>query len=34
MKRVLTSIPGLDEILNGGIPERNVVLVSGGPSIN
>jgi KaiC domain protein len=31
MKRVLTSIPGLDEILNGGIPERNVVLVSGGP---
>jgi KaiC domain protein len=31
MKRVLTNIPGLDEILNGGIPERNVVLVSGGP---
>jgi len=31
MKRVLTSIPGLDEILNGGIPERNVVLLSGGP---
>jgi KaiC domain protein len=31
MKRVLTKIPGLDEILNGGIPERNVVLVSGGP---
>ncbi|MEM0480890.1 MAG: KaiC domain-containing protein [Candidatus Aenigmatarchaeota archaeon] len=31
MKRVKTFIPGLDEILNGGIPERNVVLVSGGP---
>jgi KaiC domain protein len=31
MKRVLTNIPGLDEILHGGIPERNVVLVSGGP---
>jgi len=31
MKRVLTHIPGLDEILHGGIPERNVVLVSGGP---
>ena len=31
MKRVLTNIPGLDEILNGGIPERNVVLLSGGP---
>jgi len=31
MRRVETKIPGLDEILNGGIPERNVVLVSGGP---
>jgi KaiC domain protein len=31
IKRVATNIPGLDEILNGGIPERNVVLVSGGP---
>ena len=30
-RRVVTNIPGLDEILNGGIPERNVVLVSGGP---
>ena len=30
-KRVITHIPGLDEILNGGIPERNVVLISGGP---
>jgi KaiC domain protein len=31
IKRVVTNIPGLDEILNGGIPERNVVLLSGGP---
>ncbi|MGC8993150.1 MAG: KaiC domain-containing protein [Candidatus Aenigmatarchaeota archaeon] len=31
MKRVKTGIPGLDEIINGGIPERNVVLLSGGP---
>ncbi len=31
MKRVKSGIPGLDEILNGGIPERNVVLLSGGP---
>ena len=29
--RVRTHIPGLDEILYGGIPERNIVLVSGGP---
>jgi KaiC domain protein len=29
--RVKTGIPGLDEILNGGIPFRNVVLLSGGP---
>jgi len=29
--RVKTGIPGMDEILNGGIPERNVVLLSGGP---
>ena len=29
--RVRTYIPGLDEILYGGIPERNIVLVSGGP---
>ncbi len=29
--RVRTFIPGFDEILYGGIPERNVVLVSGGP---
>ena len=30
-ERVKTGIPGLDEILHGGIPERNVVLLSGGP---
>ena len=29
--RIKTGIPGLDEILNGGIPRRNVVLLSGGP---
>jgi KaiC domain protein len=31
VRRVRTYIPGLDEILYGGIPERNIVLVSGGP---
>jgi KaiC domain protein len=31
VRRVRTYIPGLDEILYGGIPERNVVLLSGGP---
>ncbi len=31
MERVKTGIPGMDEILNGGIPKRNVVLLSGGP---
>lgn len=29
--RVRTYVPGFDEILYGGIPERNVVLISGGP---
>ncbi len=29
--RIKTGIPGMDEILNGGIPKRNVVLLSGGP---
>jgi KaiC/GvpD/RAD55 family RecA-like ATPase len=29
--RVRTFIPGLDEILYGGIPERSIVLLSGGP---
>ncbi|MBS7605739.1 MAG: KaiC domain-containing protein [Candidatus Bathyarchaeia archaeon] len=31
IERVYTGIPGLDEILNGGIPKRNVVLLAGGP---
>lgn len=31
VERVVTGIPGLDEILGGGIPRRNVVLLSGGP---
>ncbi|ASI99197.1 KaiC domain-containing protein [Thermococcus celer] len=31
VKRVGTGIPGMDEVLHGGIPERNVVLLSGGP---
>jgi len=29
--RIQTGIPGLDAILKGGIPRRNVVLLSGGP---
>ncbi len=31
LERVKTGIPGLDELLYGGIPKRNVVLLSGGP---
>lgn len=31
IERVQTDIPGLDEILHGGIPRRNVVLLAGGP---
>jgi len=31
IERVKTGIPGLDEILNGGLPKRNIVLLSGGP---
>jgi len=31
VERVKSGIPGLDEILHGGIPKRNVVLLSGGP---
>ncbi len=31
IRKVKTGIPGMDEILQGGIPERNVVLLSGGP---
>ncbi|MGC8583666.1 MAG: KaiC domain-containing protein [Thermoproteus sp.] len=29
--RVRTYVPGLDEILYGGVPERSIVLLSGGP---
>jgi len=29
--KVRTGIPGFDNILNGGIPKRNTVLLSGGP---
>ncbi|MCE4616984.1 MAG: KaiC domain-containing protein [Desulfurococcales archaeon] len=31
IRRVKTGIPGMDDLLYGGIPERNVVLLSGGP---
>ncbi|SHH39950.1 KaiC domain-containing protein [Thermosipho atlanticus] len=31
MNKIKTGIEGLDEILYGGIPEKNVVLLSGGP---
>ncbi|MHC1629237.1 MAG: KaiC domain-containing protein [Candidatus Nezhaarchaeales archaeon] len=31
IERVESGIPGLDELLKGGIPKRNVVLLSGGP---
>lgn len=31
VERVKTGIPGLDEILRGGFPRRNVVLLAGGP---
>ncbi len=31
MEKVSTGIPGFDEILHGGIPKRNVVLLAGGP---
>ena len=31
VERVKTGIPGFDEIVGGGIPKRNVVLLSGGP---
>ena len=31
VERVKTGIPGFDEIVGGGIPRRNVVLLSGGP---
>ncbi len=31
MERIKTYVKGLDELMNGGIPEESVVLVSGGP---
>lgn len=31
VERVKTGIPGFDTVLGGGIPKRNVVLLSGGP---
>lgn len=31
IERVRSGIPGFDELLNGGIPKRNIVLLSGGP---
>jgi len=31
MERIATGIPGFDDIVGGGIPKRNVVLLSGGP---
>ncbi len=31
MKRIPTLVDGLDEVLNGGVPEGHVVLVSGAP---
>lgn len=31
INRLKTGVDGLDEIINGGIPENNLVLVSGGP---
>lgn len=31
VERVKTGIPGFDDLLNGGIPKRSVVLLSGGP---
>ncbi len=31
VERIKTGIPGMDEILHGGIPKRNVVLLAGGP---
>ncbi len=31
VERIKSGIPGLDKILHGGIPKRNIVLLSGGP---
>jgi KaiC domain protein len=31
VERVKSGIPGFDELVSGGIPKRNIVLLSGGP---
>ncbi len=31
VEKIKSGIPGLDELLFGGIPKRNIVLISGGP---
>jgi len=31
IERIFTGIPGFDELVNGGIPKRNIVLIAGGP---
>jgi len=31
IEKIKTGIPGFDELLYGGIPKRNIVLLSGGP---
>ncbi|MCD6084531.1 MAG: KaiC domain-containing protein [Desulfurococcales archaeon] len=31
VERIKTGIPGMDEILHGGVPKRNVMLLAGGP---
>jgi len=31
LRRIESGIPGMDDLLNGGIPIRNVILLSGGP---
>lgn len=31
VERVKSGVPGFDELVNGGIPKRNIVLLSGGP---
>lgn len=31
VEKIRSGIPGLDELLFGGIPKRNIVLISGGP---
>ncbi len=31
IERIKTGIPGMDDLLNGGFPKRNAILLSGGP---